>query len=497
MKKNAVAAALIASGILLTSTAGAVGWHPSEWFSKPVVTTPAAATAAKTSTSAPAGPIAPATAPNYRAIVERYGPAVVGINTEGMVKTAGRGLPDGAEDDPFFQFFRGMPGMQGLPGRGPRAQVPVRGQGSGFIVGRDGIILTNAHVVRDASEVTVKLSDRREYKAKVLGSDPATDVAVLKIDAHDLPVVSLGNPKQLGVGDYVLAIGSPFGFEQSATSGIVSAKGRSLPGDAYVPFIQTDVAVNPGNSGGPLFDANGAVVGINSQIYSQTGGYQGLSFAIPIDVALAVKDQIIATGKVSHAHLGVTVQELNQSLADSFKLPEPEGALVSGIAKGSPAAKAGLQPGDVILSYNGQPINRSGDLPALVGMAKPGDKARIEIWRGGKKETLAATLAGTSEKVAAADDDGAPAQGKLGVAVRPLTPDEKQQAQLSGGLVVEDAGGAAARSGIQPGDIIVAVNGTAVNTVADLQKQVGQGKRQLAVLVQRGEDKIFLPVKLG
>jgi serine protease Do len=497
MKRNAVAGALIAAGIFATSTAGAVGWHPSEWFSKPAVTAPAANRTATESAAAPAGPIAPATAPNYRAIVERYGPAVVGINTEGMVKTGARGLPEGAENDPFFQFFRGMPGMQDMPGRGPRAQTPVRGQGSGFIVGRDGIILTNAHVVRDATEVTVKLLDRREYKARVLGSDPATDVAVLKIDAHDLPVVSLGNPKQLGVGDYVLAIGAPFGFEQSATSGIVSAKGRSLPGDAYVPFIQTDVAVNPGNSGGPLFDANGAVVGINSQIYSQTGGYQGLSFAIPIDVALSVKNQILATGKVSHAQLGVTVQELNQALADSFKLPEPEGALVSSIAKNSPAARAGLQPGDVILSYNGQPINRSGDLPALVGMAKPGDKASIEIWRGGKKETLTATLAGASEKVAAADDDAAPAQGKLGVAVRPLTPDEKQQAQLRGGLVVEDVAGAAARSGIQPGDIIVAVNGTAVSSVADLQKQVAQGKRQLAVLVQRGEDKIFLPVRLG
>jgi serine protease Do len=491
MKKNAVAATLIAAGILATSTVGAVGWHPSEWFSKPAVTAPAASKTAAESAAAPPAPIAPVTAPNYRAIVERYGPAVVGINTEGMVKTGARGLPEGAENDPFFQFFRGM------PGQAPRAQTPVRGQGSGFIVGRDGIILTNAHVVRNASEVTVKLSDRREYKAKVLGSDPATDVAVLKIDAHDLPVVSLGNPKQLGVGDYVLARGAPIGFEQSATSGIVSAKGRSLPGDAYVPFIQTDVAVNPGNSGGPLFDANGAVVGINSQIYSQTGGYQGLSFAIPIDVALSVKNQILATGRVSHARLGVTVQELNQALADSFKLPEPEGALVSGIAKDSPAAKAGLQPGDVILSYNGQPINRSGDLPALVGMAKPGDKASIEIWRSGKKETLMATLAGASEKVATADDDAAPAQGKLGVAVRPLTSDEKQQARLSGGLVVEDAAGAAARSGIQPGDIIVAVNGTAVNSVADLQKQVGQGRRQLAVLVQRGEDKIFLPVKLG
>jgi serine protease Do len=426
MKNTKVTSALVAAGILASSVAAAAAWNPSEWLHKPaapVATAPAASNAA---------PIAPATAPNYRAIVQRYGPAVVGINTEGMVQTAARGnqqQPD--EDDPFYQFFRGMPGMQGKPNASPRALV--HGQGSGFIVGADGLILTNAHVVRDAQEVTVKLQDRREYKAKVLGSDPATDVAVLKIDAHNLPVVSLGNPKQLAVGDYVLAIGAPFGFEQSATSGIVSAKGRSLPGDGYVPFIQTDVAVNPGNSGGPLFDAGGAVVGINSQIYSQTGGYMGLSFAIPIDVALSVKDQIVATGKVSRAKLGVTVQELNQSLADSFKLPQPEGALVASIAPGSAAAKAGLQPGDVILSYNSQPITASGDLPALVGMAKPGERASLEVWRNGKKETLNATLAGATEKLAAADaQDDAP-RGKLGVAVRPLSPEESRQVHLRAG----------------------------------------------------------------
>jgi serine protease Do len=484
MKLRQATAALTVAGVLVTSAAGAAGWSPKEWFSHQES---APQSAAATAVAPPPGPVALATAPNYRAIVERFGPAVVGINTEGTMKTAARGDND---DDPFSQFFRGV------PGRGGQAPVPVRGQGSGFIVGQDGIILTNAHVVKDASEVTVKLSDRREFKARVLGSDPATDVAVLKIDASKLPVVTLGDPKRLGVGDYVLAIGSPFGFEQSATSGIVSAKGRSLPGDAYVPFIQTDVAVNPGNSGGPLFDASGAVVGINSQIYSQTGGYMGLSFAIPIDVALSVKDQIVATGRVSHARLGVAVQELNQTLADSFKLPQPEGALVSSIDRNSPAAKAGLQPGDVILSYNGQTIARSGDLPAQVGLARPGDQAKMEVWRNGRKETLTATLAGSSDKLAAASPASA-ARGKLGVAVRPLTDEEKQEAHLRGGLVVEQAGGAAARSGVEPGDIIVAVNGAAVGSVPELQKRLEQAGGQLALLVQRGDMQIFVPVKLG
>jgi serine protease Do len=486
MKNTKVASAFVAASVLASSVAVAAGWNPSEWLQKPAAPVVAAQAAGN------AAPIAPATAPNYRAIVQRYGPAVVGINTEGMLHTSARGAPQGEDGDPLSQFFRGMPGK---PDGAPRGLV--HGQGSGFIVSADGLILTNAHVVRDAQEVTVKLLDRREYKARVLGSDPSSDIAVLKIDAHNLPVVSLGNPKQLAVGDYVLAIGAPFGFEQSATSGIVSAKGRSLPGDGYVPFIQTDAAVNPGNSGGPLFDAGGAVIGINSQIYSQTGGYMGVSFAIPIDVALSVKDQIVATGKVTRAKLGVTVQELNQSLADSFKLPQPEGALVAGIAPGSAAAKAGLKPGDVILSYNGQPIATSGDLPALVGMAKPGERASLEVWRNGKKESLSATLAGDTEKVAVASGQEDASHGRLGVAVRPLSPEESRQVHLKGGLVVEDASGAAARSGIEPGDIIVAVNGTSVTSTADLQKLVGAAGKQLAVLVQRGEEKIFLPVRLG
>jgi serine protease Do len=380
----------------------------------------------------------------------------------------------------------------------PRGDIPVHGQGSGFIVSKDGLILTNAHVVQDMDEVTVKLSDRREYKANVLGSDPGTDIAVLKINASNLPVVTLGDPGRLGVGDYVLAIGSPFGFEQSATAGIVSATGRSLPGDAYVPFIQTDVAVNPGNSGGPLFDANGAVVGINSQIYSRTGGYQGVSFAIPIDVALRVKEQIVTTGKVEHARLGVAIQEMNQALAESFKLKQPDGALVSSVVPNSPAAKAGVEAGDVILKYNGKPISRSSDLPALVGLGKPGDKAALEVWRAGKKLDLATTLSAAKETVAANDAkaDGSP-QGRLGVAVRALTPEEKQQAHLTAGVVVEQVTGAAARAGIEQGDIILAVNGTQVKTAAQLQALIPKEATQLAVLVQRDDATIFVPIKVG
>jgi serine protease Do len=295
-----------------------------------------------------------------------------------------------------------------------------------------------------------------------------------------------------------LAIGAPFGFEQSATAGIVSAKSRSLPGDAYVPFIQTDVAVNPGNSGGPLFDASGNVVGINSQIYSRTGGYQGVSFAIPIDVALKVKDQIVTTGKVAHARLGVAVQELNQTLADSFGLKQPEGALVSSVTPNSAAAKAGIQSGDVILKYNGQAIVRSGDLPALVGVAKPGDKANIEVWRDGKKRELSTTLTESKDaRVADAGDSASPAKGRLGVAVRPLTSEEKREGDLASGLVVEQVAGAAARAGIQPGDVILSVNGSPIKSVEQLQSLVGKDAKQLALLIQRGEERIFVPVRLG
>jgi len=371
-------------------------------------------------------------------------------------------------------------------------------QGSGFLISADGLVLTNAHVVDGAKEVTVKLSDHREYKAKVLGSDKTSDIAVLKIDAHNLPTVTLGNSDKLGVGDYVLAIGEPFGLEETATAGIVSAKGRSLPGDGYVPFIQTDAAVNPGNSGGPLFDAGGQVVGINSQIYSNSGGFQGVSFAIPINVAVQVKDQIVKTGKVVHARLGVEVQAMNQALADSFKLTSPNGALVAKVVPDSAAAEAGIKVGDVILKFNGAAIIDAGSLSQRVGMATPGEKASIEIWRNGKTIDLTATVGNAAAVTADNDNDSSGAsQAKLGLALRPLSPEERQQAGVPGGLVVEEAQGRAAEAGIQQGDVVLSVDGTPVQTVAQLRKMVKDHDKQIALLIQRGDARLFVPVTLG
>jgi serine protease Do len=383
--------------------------------------------------------------------------------------------------------------------RAPRGGALVRGQGSGFIVSSDGVVLTNAHVVKDADEVTVKLTDRREFRAKVLGADAQTDVAVLKIDAHDLPAVRLGSAKNLNVGEWVLAIGSPFGFENSVTAGVVSAKGRELPDDSAVPFIQTDVAVNPGNSGGPLFNTRGEVVGINSQIYSRSGGYQGVSFAIPIEVAERVKEQILATGKVSHARLGVMVQEVNQTLADSFGLDKPQGALVADVQKGGPADKAGLRPGDVIRGVDGQAIVASGDLPALIGQSAPGAKVRLQVWRGGHDEDIVATLGNADGKTGAqaSAGDAAPGQGRLGLALRPLQRDEQREAGVDGGLLIEQASGAAARAGVQSGDVLLAVNGTPARDVAQVRSVVAKAGKSVALLVLRDGDRIFVPVRLG
>jgi serine protease Do len=505
-------AALLGAGIALAGSAGAFNVNPSQWFKdKPAATTAAAPAAndVRVAANAPspvvpvaptnANGIVPVAAPNYRAIVKQYGPAVVSVAVEGTHKPGpeeAAGPPD-AEDDPFFQFFRGIPGFSQRNRRSPQA-VPFRGQGSGFIVSADGLILTNAHVVREAKEVTVKLQDRREYRAKVLGQDPATDVAVLRIEGRNLPVVHLGDPKQIEVGDPVLAIGAPYGLEQTATQGIVSAKGRSLPGDTAVPFIQTDAAVNPGNSGGPLFDAAGNVIGINAQIYSQTGGYQGLSFAIPIDVALQVRDQIVAHGKVTHARLGVQVQDLNQTLAESFGLERPDGALVAQVQPGSAADKAGLKSGDVITEVNGQPIVQGGQLSSQIGMASPGDKVRLKVWRDKSARDLEVKLgaadADKSERAAADDEaDGA----RLGLALRPLSPQERSQVKLDHGLVVEDAGGPAARAGVNPGDVLLAVNGKPVNSVDEV-KAVLKGKpKNVALLIERDGARIFVPVRLG
>jgi serine protease Do len=370
--------------------------------------------------------------------------------------------------------------------------------GSGFIIQSDGLILTNAHVVREAKDVTVKLSDRREYTAKVLGVDTATDIAVLKIDARDLPTVRLGDPRQLEVGDPVLAIGAPYGLEQTATQGIVSAKGRSLPGDAVVPFIQTDAAVNPGNSGGPLFDGSGSVVGINAQIYSRSGGFQGLSFAIPINVALKVKDQIVSTGKAVHARLGVTVQDLNQSLADSFGLKRPDGALVANIAPNSAAAAAGLKSGDVITEVNGAPIVRSGELSSMIGLASPGEHVKLKVWRDHTPREIDARLGGVDENAKQVADAGGAAQGgQLGLGLRPLTPEERREAKVDQGMVVESVDGPAANAGIETGDVLLAINGKPVQSVDQVKSVLSAKPKSVALLVQREGEKIFVPVKLG
>ncbi len=500
MNLKPVPAALLAAGLLAVGSAGALG-------AKDLLQRPATAGAATTVQAAPAQPqavpapqaerisAAPATAaPSYRDIVRAYGPAVVGITVTGMQDAGAARMPEGRADPfgPFAPFFRGQPGPRPMPPDGE----PARGQGSGFVVSSDGLILTNAHVVRDAKEVTVKLSDRREFRARVLGADAATDVAVLKVEATGLPVVVLGKERDVQVGDAVLAIGAPFGLEQTVTQGIVSAKGRSLPGEGYVPFIQTDAAVNPGNSGGPLFDASGRVVGINSQIYSRSGGFQGLAFAIPIDVALRVKDQIVAHGKVEHARLGVQLQDLNPGLASSFGLSAPDGALVAAITRGSAAEKAKLQPGDVIVRIDGEPVRTGADVAGRVGMASPGQTLTLSVWRDKAGRDVEVTL-GKADDAPVAAAAAEPPSGSLGLAVRPLSPEEKRRAGLEHGLVVQEAAGPAARAGVRPGDVVVSLNGQPIDSVDAVRAVLAGKPKQVAMLVQRGEQRIFVPIELG
>jgi serine protease Do len=344
-------------------------------------------------------------------------------------------------------------------------------------------------VVEGADEVRVRLTDRREFKGKVVGVDKPSDIAVVKIEARGLPVVRLGDPSKVRVGEWVLAIGSPFGFENTVTAGIVSATSRSLPEGTYVPFIQTDAAVNPGNSGGPLFNLKGEVIGIASQIYSRTGGYQGLAFAIPIDVAANVKEQLVKHGRVERGRIGVAIQEVTQSLAQSFGLDRPRGALVAQVDNDGPAAKGGIKAGDVLLGVNGKAIDRSAELPPLVAAVKPGTKASFDVWRDGRKQVLEVTVGALEpEKVAAVGPQGGGAPtGKLGLAVRPS----------EDGLVVENATGAAARAGIRPGDVVTAVNGRPVKSVDDLRAAADNAKGTVALLVRRGEASIFVPVDVG
>jgi len=432
--------------------------------------------------------------PNFTDLVAQQGPAVVNISVSGSTKATMQGFPGFPQmnpNDPFYKFFKRF------QPRTPQGSVPTHGLGSGFIVSSNGVILTNAHVVAGADEVIVKLTDKREFKAKVKGVDKISDVAVLKIDATNLPTVKIGDPNKARVGEWVVAIGSPFGFENSVTAGIISAKSRSLPDDGYVPFLQTDVAVNPGNSGGPLFNTSGEVIGINSQIYSRSGGYQGLSFAIPIDVAMKVEQQLIDHGKVSRGRLGVSIQEVNQQLADTFGLDKPAGALISSVGKNSPAEKAGIKVGDIILQFNGKDIKRSGELPPVVSELMPGSKAKLQIWRKGQNIELSMKVGAMKGSKNTKRPDSKSKKEALGLAVRPLTRNERRQVDVAGGLLVEHlSNGPAAHAGIRPGDIILSVNGKATATLAQFRTLVSKSHKHLALLILRRGQKLFVPLSL-
>ena len=479
-KRSAIAIAVAGAFAVGLTTADKVSLHSAQ----AAVTT--AATPAVATSNVPMVAL-----PDFSVLVEQYGPAVVNISvTADGTKVAARqgAMPQIPEE--LAPFFHGMPRQQ-PPG-------PMHGQGSGFIIDADGIIMTNAHVVADADEVTVKLVDKREFTAKVLGSDKTTDIAVLKIDAKNLPTVKIGNPETTRVGEWVVAIGTPFGLENTVTSGIVSAKSRSLPDDSYVPFIQTDAAINPGNSGGPLFNLRGEVIGINSQIFSRSGGSQGLGFAVPIDIAMQVRDQIQQTGKVSHGRLGVTIQDVNQALAQNFGLKTPAGALVGSVQKDGPAAKIGVEAGDVILKFNGKTISRSGELPPMVAGLKPGAAVTLDVWRNGAEKRLSGTVGTLDDKSEVASADKAElAKARLGVAVRPLSPEEKRSGELTSGVVVENVAGAAAKAGVRSGDVIVSINNTPVKSVEQLKELVAKSGKTVALLVQRDDARIFIPVTLG
>ena len=445
----------------------------------------------------------PGDLPNFTELVEREGHAVVNISTvqaPSMGSRAIPGMPNIPEDDPFFEFFRRYAPPHGMP-----KDFESKSLGSGFIISSDGYILTNTHLVDAADEINVKLTDKREFRAKLIGADRRTDIALLKIDATGLPKVTQGDPEKLKVGEWVVAIGAPFGFENSVTAGIVSAKGRSLAQENFVPFIQTDVAINPGNSGGPLFNMKGEVVGINSQIYSRTGGFMGLSFAIPIDVATDISNQLIASGKVSRGRIGVLIQEVTKELAESFGLPKPSGALVASVQKGGPAEKAGVEPRDVILKFDGKTVTSSGDLPRIVGATKPGAKVQMQVWRNGATKDITITV----DELPADEKPGArggkrgkapDTSNRIGLSLSELTAEQKKQLEVDNGLLVEDmAPGIAARAGVRPGDVILSINNQDVKTVDDfnqLLNKVPKG-RNIALLIRRGDTTTFITMKVN
>jgi len=433
--------------------------------------------------------------PDFTALMKQQGPAVVNVITKREPARTARNQPGQGPEDPLAEFFRRF-----MPDAPERAPGPGQGLGSGFIISQDGYVLTNAHVVAGDGEVTVRLADaKREFKAKVIGADERTDIALLKIEASGLPTVKLGKSGTLQPGEWVAAIGSPFGFENTITAGIISATGRSLPAETYVPFIQTDVAVNPGNSGGPLINLAGEVVGVNSMIYSQTGGYMGVSFAIPIEVALEVTQQLRAEGKVTRGRLGVRIQPMTRELAQSFKLKEPNGALIATVEPGSPADKAGLKPGDVVLAFNGQPIDDPNKLPRLVASTRPGQAATLRIWRDGKAEEVkftAAELVAEVKPTRPAPDKSAK-PNRLGLVLSELPAAQRKALGIEYGLVVESAD--ASRTPLRPGDVIVGVGRESLKSLEDFNRLLEEQKQgdSVALLVRRGEATVYVPVEVG
>ncbi len=491
MQLSKVTYALIAAGI---GAGLATGYNQ---LDSPAVSAALAAPAPALVAPA-AGPVALTNLPDFTSLVDRVGVSVVNIS---VVHGKGRAGPAGDGDDeeegnPYREFQKRFGGGPNGPGMRPQQQQPSQGQGSGFIISNDGYIVTNAHVVDGATEVTVKLTDRREFTAKVVGADKRTDIALIKIEAKSLPAIEFSSKTAVRRGEWVVAIGSPFGFENSVSAGVVSGTQRALPNGQMVPFIQTDVAVNPGNSGGPLINTAGQVVGVNSQIYSRSGGYMGLSFAIPAAVAVSVTDQLKAHGKVQHGRLGIGVQGLDQTLAQSFGLEDANGALVGSVEKDSAAAKAGFKTGDVIRKIDGTVVVDSTDITSRIGNTKPGTTIKVEVWRDGKSVELTATVGTLDDgRVASASDD-TETKGKLGVAVRALTPEEQKSAGKTG-VLVEKSGGAAAKAGVQPGDVIVSVGTTRINSPAELKAQVDKAGKTVALLIDRQGRQIFVPVKIG
>lgn len=442
--------------------------------------------------------------PDFTELAESNSPAVVNISTTQKIKRGPRlpenlQIPELPEDSPFHDFFRHFFDEDG------NAPMPrdAKSLGSGFIISADGYVMTNNHVIRDADEVIVRLSDRREFTAKIVGSDARSDVALLKIDAGSLPIVKIGKSNDLKVGEWVLAIGSPFGFDHSVTAGIVSAKGRSLPSENYVPFIQTDVAINPGNSGGPLFNMDGEVIGVNSQIYSRTGGFMGLSFAIPIEVAMNVADQLKTKGRVTRGWLGVLIQDVTADLAESFDMDKPRGALVSRVLPDSPASRAGFEVGDIILAFNGEKVNHSKDLPPLVGRTPVNESVPVRVLRQGKTRTLKVVIGElpAEDEIRVANDEPKTSQlNRIGVTVSELTDAQRKMIEIdAGGVLVNEIDGAAAQAGIRRGDVITMLNNEKISGIEQFEKVVKKlpANQSVPVLIHRARSgPVFLALKI-